>query len=408
MHSVNVTVPSPAGLGLAATIDFPDTEPKAFAIFSHCFTGNRHTPCASRVSKTLSEYGYAVLRFDYPGLGQSEGEFADQTFTSNCEDLYAVYEWLEENYEAPALLVGHSLGGAAALRTGQRMKKLKAIATIGAPFDPAHAVFQFPDAISEVDRQGDYTFSLVGRTMTISRKLLEDLAETNPETYLPDLKKPLLLLHSPTDQTVGIDSAQLIFQVSRYPKSLVALDKTDHLCTKPGSAARAGRLIAEWAEPYTQVGERFREQIDETVAEARSTRTGKYTDAVRAGVRHFISDRETTRGGKGYGITPTGLLMSAIATSTSQQIRVNAKKLRIRGLDNVHVEVQQTPTAATEVADFTGDGSFDLTRSIELTGRLSDDEVARLTATLDDPLIHSLLEGALNITDTITNTSVDA
>ncbi|MHA6556696.1 bifunctional alpha/beta hydrolase/OsmC family protein [Corynebacterium pyruviciproducens] len=402
MHSVNVTVPSSQGLKLAATIDFPDTEPKAFAIFSHCFTGNRHTPCASRVSKTLSEYGYAVLRFDYPGLGQSQGVFAEQTFTSNCEDLFAVYQWLEENYEAPALLVGHSLGGAAALRTGQRMKKIKAIATIGAPFDPAHAVFQFPDAISEVDQHGDYTFSLVGRTMTISRLLLEDLAETNPETYLPDLKKPLLLLHSPTDQTVGIDSAQLIFQVSRYPKSLVALDKTDHLCTKPGTAARAGRLIAEWAEPYTLVGDQHYEQVDETIAEARSTRTGKYTDAVRAGVRHFISDRETTRGGKGYGITPTGLLMSAIATSTSQQIRVNAKKLRIRGLEDVHVEVQQTPTAATEVADFTGDGSFELTRSVQLTGRLTDDEVKRLTETLDDPLIHSLLEGALQITDTIT------
>lgn len=237
---------------MAGTLDLPDTQPLAWAMFSHCFTGNRFTPAAARVSKTLAEHGIACLRFDFPGLGQSEGNFHETTFSENVSDLISAYNWLSEHHEPPRLLIGHSLGGAAALKSAPQMPNLRAVATIGAPFDPAHAVLHFADRIGEVDENGEVTLTLAGREITISREFLEDLAEVNPEEYIGTLRRPLLILHSPTDQTVGIDNAQKIFLVARYPKSLIALDNVDHLCTRAGSAQRAAHLIRTWVDPYLQ------------------------------------------------------------------------------------------------------------------------------------------------------------
>ncbi|MDY6049906.1 MAG: alpha/beta hydrolase [Corynebacterium sp.] len=255
MHTRNETIPAASGNQLAASIDTPsDGEPAAYAIFSHFFTGNKQTPAAKRISKRLTEHGYGVVRFDYPGLGASSGDLKDQTFTSNVLDLISVTDWMGEHLSAPQLMVGHSLGGAAVLRAASefsdRLGSLAAIATLGAPFDPAHAVYQFHDHIDAIDEHGELTFELVGRTMTLGRPLLDDLANTNPETYLPHLHTPLLILHSPVDTTVGISSAQLIFQLTRYPKSLICLDGIDHLATKPGAGAYIGDLIATWASAY--------------------------------------------------------------------------------------------------------------------------------------------------------------
>lgn len=235
---------------MAATIDLPDGEPLAWAMFSHCFTGSRFTPAAARVCKTLAADGIACLRFDFPGLGQSEGTFAQTSFSENVDDLVAAAQWLEANHEAPRLLIGHSLGGAAAIKATPRIPSLKAVATIGAPFDPAHSVLHFADKISDIDSNGSYTVTLGGRDMEVSREYLEDLAEINPEAYIHTIRRPLLILHSPTDQTVGIDNAQKIFISARYPKSLVSLDKVDHLCTKSGAAQRAARIIRAWADDY--------------------------------------------------------------------------------------------------------------------------------------------------------------
>ena len=250
MRSISAKVPSSTGLSMAATIDLPDGEPRAWALFSHCFTGSRFTPAAARVCKTLADQGIACLRFDFPGLGQSEGNFAETSFSENVRDLVAAYEWLRFHHEAPQLLIGHSVGGAAALKAAAHMPELKAVATIGAPFDPAHAVLHFADRISDVDEQGSVWLTLGGRDIEISRHYLEDLAEVNPEEYIHRVRRPLLILHSPTDQTVGIDNAQKIFMVARYPKSLLAIDKVDHLVTRQGTAQRVARLIYTWADAY--------------------------------------------------------------------------------------------------------------------------------------------------------------
>ena len=248
---------------MAATIDYPDgtsiepkdseQHPKLWAIFSHCFTGSRFTPAAARVCKYLAAQGVACLRFDYPGLGQSDGDFEKTSFSENVADLKAVSDWIAENYHVrPQLLIGHSLGGAAALKAAPTLPGLKAVATIGAPFDPAHAVLHFADKISEVDENGAVTVTLGGRDIVISRHYLEDLAEINPEAYLHKVNVPLMILHSPIDQTVGIDNAQNIFLSTRYPKSLVALDRTDHLCTRTGTAQYAASVIHTWALRYIE------------------------------------------------------------------------------------------------------------------------------------------------------------
>lgn len=363
----------------------PDTPPLAWAMFSHCFTGNRFTPAAARVSKTLAEHGIACLRFDYPGLGQSEGNFHETTFSENVNDLIAANEWLNAHYEAPQLLIGHSLGGAAALKAGPHMPNLKAVVTIGAPFDPAHAVLHFADRISEVDASGAVTLILGGREITISREFLEDLAEVNPETYIGKLRRPLLILHSPIDQTVGIDNAQKIFLVARYPKSLIALDKVDHLCTRAGAAQRAAKLIRTWVDPYLEPHEHaINEVIPEGVAIARSIPAGKFTDHVRTGAHEFTTDREKTRGGKNLGYSPTSLIVSALASATSQTIRETAKESRIHGLEDVEVSVSQVVSS--------GD-SHTLRRKISLIGNITHDERVELLQAAQHTDIQHMLAG---------------
>ncbi len=363
---MNVMVPSSKGHMMAGTIDRPDGPAEAYAIFAHCFAGSRHTPGASRIAKRLTEHGIATLRFDFPGLGQSEGEFRDTSFSENVDDIVAAALWMEENYKAPQLLMGHSLGGAATLKAATRpelKKMIKAVATVGAPFDPAHSVLHYADKIGEADRDGSVPVILGGRELIISREFLEDLAVTNPETYLPTLRKPLLLVHSPIDVTVGIDNAQTIFQLARYPKSLMSLDKADHLLTRQGTAQRAADIIGSWAKQYIQPDFVPVETTD-TNAVSYSARGTKYGDVVRTSNRAITTDRSKNTGGKGQGVTSTGLYMSALAVSCSQAVREAAKGMK---LDDVRVEVNHN-----------GDGTF--TRQITLYGDLTDEQVETLRA----------------------------
>ncbi|MCP1387011.1 alpha/beta fold hydrolase [Corynebacterium sp. TA-R-1] len=338
MQSLNVKVPSSTGKMLAATIDRPESPAQAYAIFAHCFAGSRHTPGASRISKRLTEHGIATLRFDFPGLGQSEGEFKDTTFSQNVDDIVAVAQWMEEHFTAPQLIMGHSLGGAATLKAATRPElkdMVKCVATVGAPFDPAHSVLHYADKIGEADANGSVPVILGGRELVISREFLEDLAVTNPETYLPTMRKPLLLVHSPIDVTVGIDNAQTIFQLTRYPKSLMALDKADHLLTRSGTAQRAADIIGSWAQQYI-VPEFVPEETGDSNAISYTARGTKYGDVVRTSNTAINTDRAKNAGGKGQGVTSTGLYMSALAASSSQAIREAAKGMP---LDDVRIEI---------------------------------------------------------------------
>lgn len=276
MTSVDVRFPGaevdgrPAPV-LAGTVDLPgdtrELSPEEFrdlgvpvALFAHCFTCNRKVPAAFRISKTLARNGIACLRFDFPGLGESEGRFEDTTFSSNVADLQAAAAWLDERLAAPTLLVGHSLGGAAALRAAPRIPSLRAVATVGAPYRPASAARSLVDnvrGISGGDSEEVRTVRLTERDIPVSRAFLGDLADQSEpsvvEQALAEVSSPLLILHSPTDQTVPVTEAERIFSASRWPKSLLSLDDADHLLTWRGSAQRAAETVAGWAGPLVGV-----------------------------------------------------------------------------------------------------------------------------------------------------------
>lgn len=380
MQTVNVKLPSSAGVTMAASIDFPSSPPLAYAVFAHGFARTRQTPAPSRISKRLTDYGIATLRFDFPGMGQSEGDLADSSFSENAEDIKAAHAWMAENYAAPQLLLGHSLGGAAALKAATEMKDLRAVATVGAPFDPAHSVLHYADTIGEVDEHGAQPVRLGGQDLTISRQFLEDLAETNPEAYLPLLRKPLLLVHSPIDETVGIDNAQTIYQVTRYPKSLVSLDKGDHHLTRPGSAVAAADIIGTWARPYlvpdNPVSPMERDQVESSTA-----RGVRFGDVVRTPFGDLDTDRARTSG-RPKGHTPQELLMAALAAETSQTIRAAAKGMK---LDDVHVRINHVHEETFE-------------RHIRYFGELSDSERATLHRAANSTKIEAML-GKANIMD---------
>lgn len=381
VQSVNVSLPSSTGVQLAGTIDFPATEPVAFAIFAHCFAGSRHTPGASRVSKRLTEFGIATLRFDFPGLGQSSGEFAETSFSQNAEDVKAAFAWLEEHYRAPQLLIGHSLGGAAALKAASELKAVRAVATIGAPFDPAHSVLHYADKISDVDANGEVTVTLGGRDLVISRAFLEDLAETNPSDYLRRIRQPIMLVHSPIDTTVGIDNAVNILQTTRYPKSLISLDKADHLLTRQGTAQRAADAIGGWVQQYL-VPDTEDEPLEPGEVSAETARGLRYGDVVRTGHGTLATDRARGNGGKGAGHSAFDLVMSALAASTSQAARAAAKGMP---LDDVRVQV-------VHVHDRT------FKRRIELIGDLDDAQRRTVLAAAKDSKVAQLL-GTATIVD---------
>jgi alpha/beta superfamily hydrolase len=250
MSRETVSFDGPDGQRLAALIDRPDAPPRAWALFAHCFTCSKDGIAASHIARTLAGHGIAVLRFDFTGLGASEGEFADTHFSSNLADLRAAVDWLRATHAAPTLLVGHSLGGAAVLAIAGDVPEVRAVATLGAPSDPAHVVRQFGDRVDAIRAHGEAEVELGGRPFTIRDEFLDDVAAQDPDARIAALDAALLVMHSPDDRVVGIDEAAAIYQRARHPKSFVALDGADHLLSRREDAAWAADLIAAWSARY--------------------------------------------------------------------------------------------------------------------------------------------------------------
>lgn len=241
------------GARLAARLDTPEPAadtPRAWALFAHCFTCSKDTKAAAHIARALADRGFGVLRFDFTGLGGSGGDFANTHFTSNVDDLVAAADWLRAQHGAPALLVGHSLGGAAVLAAAHRIADARAVATLGAPFEPDHVTHQFGDELQVIAAQGQATVTLAGRPFTITQAFLDDLSGQRQASRIRQLRRPLLVMHSPTDTVVGVDNAAAIFQAALHPKSFVSLDGADHLLNQEADARFAADVIAVWASRY--------------------------------------------------------------------------------------------------------------------------------------------------------------
>lgn len=384
------------GHKLAARLDTPDGEIRSYALFAHCFTCTKDIFAAGQITRALNNLGIAVLRFDFTGLGASEGEFENTNFTSNVEDLVRAADYMRESLQAPSIIIGHSLGGAAVIMASHKIPDVKAVATIGAPADTAHVAHNFKDNIAEIKDKGSAEVCLVGRPFTIQKQFLEDIEKQNMDEAISKLKKPLLVLHAPLDQTVGIENAEHIFRMAKHPKSFVTLDTADHLLSKRDDALYAARVIAAWASRYagyklTNVDHKKRVSDGEVIVW--STGNGKYQNYTQMG--DFIStiDEPADVGGDGTGPDPYSFLMTALGACTSITLKMYAdhKDIPLRGVevsvkhDKVHAEdSQKSEDGGVKIDKFT--------RTITMKGDdLTEDQRSRMIEIAEKCPVHKTL-----------------
>ena len=399
MRSEKFEFPNAKGESLAALLDFPIGRPNAFALFAHCFTCGKDNLAAKRIAERLAMCGIAVLRFDFTGLGASEGEFANTNFSSNVDDLVAAADHLRKAHSAPAILIGHSLGGAAVLAASHRIPEARAVVTIAAPSDPAHVVGLFKDHVAAIRAQGEVEVSLVGRPFRIKREFLDDVAEKKLNECLAMLRKALLIFHSPTDDTVGIENATSIFTHARHPKSFVSLAGADHLLSKKDDAVYVANMIAAWAARYIEQSEGIMEDEAEAgTVLVRETGQGRYQQEVLSGPHRFLADEPVKVGGGDTGPGPYDLVLAGLGACTSITLRIYAEHKKLP-LSRVSVRLSHNKIHAEDCENCeTKEGMIDhIERAITLEGDLTAEQRKRLMEIADKCPVHRTLESEVEI-----------
>ncbi len=391
MPTEKLTFTGHAGDTLAARLDLPGGPHLATALFAHCFTCSKDITAARRIAARLAAMGVAVLRFDFTGLGHSEGEFENTNFTSNVQDLHAACAALEQKGMAPSLLIGHSLGGAAVIKAAPEMPSIKAVVTIGAPFDPGHVTHNFADAIPEIVDQGVAEVNLGGRPFRIGKSFVDDVSEVALSSSLAKLGAALLVLHAPRDATVGIENASDIFLAAKHPKSFVTLDDADHLVTRPADAEYAADVIAAWSKRYLDLAPPAKPaDVPEGVMRVTEADPNGFLQDIQSGPHHALADEPAKYGGTNKGLTPYGFVSAGLGACTSMTIRMYARR---KGwpLDGVSVDIAHAKEHAQDAAD-PGAKVDHFDRTIRLTGDLSDEQRARLLEIADKCPVHKTLE----------------
>jgi uncharacterized OsmC-like protein/pimeloyl-ACP methyl ester carboxylesterase len=387
------------GEKLAALIDLPLGEPAAFALFAHCFTCGKDNLAARRISERLAICGIGVLRFDFTGLGMSEGEFADTHFSSNVDDLVAAADHLRKTRGPPAILIGHSLGGGAVIAAAHRIPDSRAVVTIAAPYDPAHVTGLFKEHVEKIREHGEVEVQLAGRPFRIKREFLDDVAEKKLHECLATLHKPLLVFHSPTDNIVGIENASHIFTAAKHPKSFVSLAGADHLLSKKCDAVYVANLIAAWAERYFDSPvERSDAQIEIGTVLVRETGGGKFQQEILSGPHRFLADEPVKVGGLDSGPGPYDLLLAGLGACTSMTLRLYAENKKLP-LERVSVRLTHNKIHAADCLNCeTKEGMLDrIDRNITLEGPLNAEQRKRLLEIADKCPVHRTLESEVEI-----------
>lgn len=381
------------GSTLAARLDLPDGPRLATALFAHCFTCGKDIHAARRIAQRLAAMGIAVLRFDFTGLGHSEGEFANTTFTSNVADLVRAARHLEAEGHAPDLLIGHSLGGAAILKAAGEIASARAVVTIAAPFDPAHVSHNFGDALDVIRDEGAAEVMLGDRPFTISRDFVEDIEATALAPAIGRLQKALLILHAPRDAVVGIDNAAEIFTAAKHPKSFVTLDDADHLVSRRADAEYAAEVIAAWVTRYVPLTPPAPPPgaPEGIVRVSEADPDGFMQDINDGPYHHVIADEPESYGGTNRGMSPYGFLSAALGACTSMTIRMYARR-KGWSLDHVQVDVCHDKVHAQDAGTATATKVDTFRRRIRLEGDLTPAQRDKLREIADKCPVHKTLE----------------
>lgn len=403
MPTERFTFPGHSGAQLSARLDLPDGPHLATALFAHCFTCGKDIHAARRISARLSHLGIAVLRFDFTGLGHSEGEFSNTNFSSNVEDLRAAAHALQERGLPPALLIGHSLGGAAVLKAAPDLPGIKAVVTLGAPFDPTHVVHNFADAVPEIDAKGVAEVQLGPRRLKIGKTFLDDIGAEALTGALSKLKAALLVMHAPRDDTVSIDNAGKIFAAAKHPKSFVTLDEADHLISKTEDADYAASVIATWVQRYLDLPKpAATDAVPEGVLRVREADpAGFLQDVSDSSGHHLLADEPVKFGGTDRGLSPYGLMAAGLGACTSMTIRMYARR---KGwpLEHVSVDITHAKQHAQDATDGATARLDRFERKITLTGALDTEQRARLLEIADKCPVHRTLEQGAAVVTTLT------
>jgi uncharacterized OsmC-like protein/esterase/lipase len=381
------------GIQLSAKLEWPlDRRPHNFAVFAHCFTCNMNLKAVRNIADSLTSAGFAVLRFDFTGLGSSEGEFGDTNFSSQVSDINHASKWLEENYEAPTLLVGHSLGGTAALMAGTQLEAVRVMVSIGSPAEPAHVKHLLKDGMEEIKKKGEAKVSIGGRGFKVKEQFLKDLEEHSLENKLSKARKALLVMHSPQDKVVGIAEAEKIYKAAFHPKSFVSLNGADHLLTKLEDGHYAGKIIATWAERYVEKPEENELKTDKQTIVRIGDKDGKYTTQVKMGKHHLLADEPDSVGGYDLGPSPYDLLTASLGACTAMTLRMYADHKGI-DLKEVKVHLQHDKRHAEDAhSEKSKGGKVDhIKRIIEIDGDLTDAQRQRMLEIADRCPVHKTL-----------------
>jgi len=398
MKTEKIFFTNTSGQKLVGRLELPiDSHPHNYVLFAHCFTCNKNLLAIKNISRALTARGFAVFRFDFTGLGESDGDFADTNFSGNVEDLVAAGDHLAEHYQAPSLVIGHSLGGAAVIFAAAQMDYVKAVATIGAPADPEHVTHLLQDSIEEINATGQATVNLSGRDFTIKKQFLEDLQQQTLASTLKDLRKPFLVLHSPQDETVGIRNAELLYHAAHHPKSFVTLDGADHLLSRREDSSYVGEVIGGWAPRYLEIPNKNKIKSDHQVV-ARLDQEDGFTTQLNVGNHQLTADEPISFGGNDFGPSPYELVSAGLSACTVMTLQMYARR---KGwpLESVEVHTSYGKTHAQDCEACESDSARIDTfhRAIKFEGALDEKQRARMLQIADKCPVHKTLHSEVQV-----------
>jgi uncharacterized OsmC-like protein/esterase/lipase len=397
MNYKKVIFPNSEGLELAGYLELPlNTHPHSFVLFAHCFTCNKNYFAVKNIARALSAQGYGVLRFDFSGLGESDGEFSDTTFSGNVEDLLSAARFLEEEYRAPEMLIGHSLGGAAVIFAAAKLPSVKSVVTIGAPSSPVHVKHLLKSNMKEIEEKGVAEVNVGGRNFTIKKDFLEDINSHDLAQFAKDLKKAFLIMHSPQDPVVAISNAEALYKQVKHPKSFVSLDGADHLLTNNKDSEYAGKVIASWASRYLEIPEEKELPTSHQVV-ANLGEEG-FTTQLRAGKHYFTADEPKSFGGEDFGPSPYELLSAGLAACTSMTIQMYARRKKWP-LKNVETHVNHSKSHAEDCENCERNtAKIDVfEREIVIEGNLDEEQQQKILEIADKCPVHRTLSNKVTI-----------